>query len=135
MCAIISFMKSVVICGSRRYTDGIREFEAKLHKKGIVVYSPILNTNKHINELPEDLKRYAFLGLTWHHLEFIRKADVVFIYNKDGYMGNSTTIELEAAVALGKPIYSLEQDTTEQCRKVLIDEVIGSVDKLVKLLK
>lgn len=128
-------MKTVVICGSRRFTKEIREFEKELRNKGVTVFSPILNTNTKINDLPEDLKRYAFLGLTWHHIEFIRKADVVFFYNKDSYIGNSGTLEMGAAAALGKPIYALEDEKEEACRKVLIDEVITSVKDLMKYLK
>lgn len=80
-------MKSVVICGSRRFKPEIRKFEEELKKRGVLVFSPILNTNRQIDTLPSDLKRYAFLGLTLHHLEYIKKADIVFIYNKEGYMG------------------------------------------------
>ncbi|TRZ47065.1 hypothetical protein D4S03_11645 [bacterium] len=128
-------MKSVVICGSRRYRMEIRKFAKKLRSEGVTVFSPILNTNTEIKNLPDDLKRYAFLGLTWHHIEFIRKADIVFFYNKDGYLGNSSTLEMGAAAALGKPIYALEKERDEVCRGVLIDKVIGSAQKLIKYLK
>ena len=128
-------MKSVVICGSRKFRKEIRKFEQELRDEGVTVFSPILNTNTKINDLPDDLKRYAFLGLTWHHIEFIRKADVVFFYNKDGYIGNSGTLEMGAAAALEKPIFALEDENEEACRKVLIDEVISSVKNLMKYLK
>jgi len=128
-------MRSVVICGSRKFKPEIRRVEKKLREKGVVVYSPILNTNRNIDKLSTDLKRYAFLGLTLHHLEFIRKADVVYFYNKGGYIGNSGTLEMGAAVVLNKPIYALEEDKTEPCRAVLIDEVVKTPAKLVKLLK
>jgi len=81
----------IVICGSRRFTDAIRQVEKKLRQKGHIVLAPILNKNTNISKLPKDLKHYAFLGLTHHHFEFIRKADICFVYNKNGYMGNSTT--------------------------------------------
>lgn len=128
-------MKSVVICGSRRYRTEMRKFEQELKEKGVTVFSPILNTNVGIVDLPDDLKRYAFLGLTWHHIEFIRKADVVFFYNKDGYLGNSSTLEMGAAAALGKPIFALEDEKEEACRRVLIDEIVDSATKLLKHLK
>ena len=128
-------MKTVVICGSRRYKTEVRQFAQELKKHGVIVFEPIMNTNPKINHLDEDLKTYAFLGLTWHHLEFIRKADVVFIYNQDGYMGNSTTLELGAAAALVKPIFALEPDPQEATRNVLIDEIIGTADELIKRLK
>ena len=34
-------------------------------------------------------------------------ADIVFIYNKNGYAGVSTTLEIGGALMLGKPIYAL----------------------------
>jgi hypothetical protein len=128
-------MRSVVICGSRKFKDEARAFAAKLKKKGVVVFEPIFNTNTEINNLSPDLKNYAFLGLTWHHFEFIRKANVVFIYNKDGYMGNSATMELGAAATLGKPIYALEEDKTELPRNVLFDAIIKTPEQLIKYLK
>ena len=100
----------VVLCGSRRFTDEIRQAEKKLKKAGHIVLAPILNKNRGIDKLDPDLKRYAFLGLTHHHFEFIRKADICFIYNKDGYMGNSSTMELGFATACNIPIYVLEED-------------------------
>lgn len=128
-------MKSVVICGSRRFKPEIRKFEEELRNQGVVVFSPILNTNRNIDKLSSDLKRYAFLGLTWHHFEFIRKADVVFFYNKNGYIGNSGTLELGAAAALGKPIYALEEDKTESCRAVLIDGIVKTPAQLIEKLR
>lgn len=128
-------MRSVVICGSKRHKDEARVFAAKLRAKGVVVFEPFFNMNREIDTLAPDLKKYAFLGLTWHHFEFIRKADVVFIYNKDGYIGNSVTMELGASAILGKPIYALEEDKTEACRNVLIDKIVPTPQELVKLLK
>jgi nucleoside 2-deoxyribosyltransferase len=128
-------MKSVVICGSRRFKKGARVFAAKLKAKGVVVFEPFFNTDAEINNLSPNLKRYAFTGLTLHHFEQIRKADVAFIYNKDGYIGNSATMELGAAAVMGKPIYALEEDKTESARNVLIDEVIATPEKLIKRLK
>lgn len=127
-------MKSIVICGSRRFKPEIRDFEKKLREKGVLVFSPILNTNRQIDTLAPDLKRYAFLGLTLHHLEYIRKADTVFIYNKNGYMGNSATMELGAASVLGKPIFALEEDKEEPCRNVLFNEIIKTSKELIKRL-
>lgn len=128
-------MKSVVICGSRRFKSEIRKFEKKLRERGILVFPPILNTKRQIDSLPPDLKRYAFLGLTLHHLEHIRKADIVFIYNKGGYMGNSVTMKLGAASALGKPVFALEMDNEEPCRNILIEETVKSPAQLIKYLK
>jgi hypothetical protein len=128
-------MKSVVICGSRRFKKEAYEFADKLEGKGVVVFRPFMNTNKGISSLAPDLHRYAVLGLTWHHFESIRKADVVFVFNKDGYLGNSGTMELGAAAVLGKVIYALEEDKEESCRNVLFDKIIKNPDDLVKRLR
>lgn len=128
-------MKSVVICGSRRFKKEIREFAAQLKKAGVLVYEPILNDNPNINKLPQHFKRFAFLGLTHHQFSFIRKADVVYFYNKNGYLGNSSTLELGFAEALSKPIYTLEEDKEEPCRNVLFDEIIKTSSALIKRLK
>jgi len=130
-----SHMKSIVICGSRRFRTEIRKLEQELRDAGATVFPPSLNTNTGINDLPDDLKKYAFLGLTWHHIEFIRKADVVFFFNKDGYLGNSSTLEMGAAAALGKPIFALEDEKEEACRRVLIDEIVCSSKELIQKLK
>ncbi len=127
-------MKSVVICGSRRFEIEIRKFAKELNKNGVVVYEPILNQDRRINKLPENLKRYSFLGLTHHHFSFIRKADVVYMFNKGGYLGNSGTMELGFAEALGKPIYTLSEDKEEPCRNVLFDEIIKTPKELIKKL-
>jgi len=128
-------MKSVAICGSRRYKKEIRKFAAQLKNAGIIVYEPILNDDPKINKLPTHFKRFAFLGLTHHQFDFIRKADVAFFYNKDGYLGNSSTLELGFAVALGKPIYALNEDRDEPCRNILFDEIIRTSRELIKKLK
>jgi len=129
------FMKSVALCGSRRFKKEIRNFADKLEKAGVVVYQPLLNTDVKIRKLPEHFQYYSFLGLTHHQFEAIRKADVVFIYNKGGYMGNSTTLELGFAIALSKPIYALEKDADEPCRNILIDKVIKTPKHLINQLK
>jgi len=128
-------MKSVVICGSRRYKKEIKDFSRQLQNRGIMVFEPFMNENEKILELDEDLKTYAYLGLTLHHFEFIKKADTVFIYNKNGYAGNSTTLELGVAAGLGKPIFALENDKDEKCRDVLFDKIVKTYEELVDLLK
>jgi len=128
-------MKSIVICGSRRFKTEIRALADQLKKTGIVVYEPILNDDPKINKLPPHFKQFAFLGLTHHHFSLIRKADVVFFYNKNGYLGNSSTLELGFAEALEKPIYALEKDEDEPCRNILFDEIIKTPKELIKRLK
>ena len=78
------------------------------------------------------MKKYAFLRLTHHHFEFIRKADVCLMYNQDGYLGNSSTMELGFAIACWLPIYALQEDTDEACRNVLFDFLVTE-DEFVQI--
>lgn len=62
-------------------------------------------------------------------------ADVVYVFNKDGYSGNSTTLEIGYAVALGKTIYALSGDDEELCRNVLFRDIVSSAEGLIKKLQ
>ena len=129
-------MKSVVLCGSRRFKREMRDFARLLKDNGVQVFEPYLHSGEEEwQELSEDYKNFVALGLTHDHFYKIKMADVVFVYNKDGYIGNSTTLEMGYAVALAKPIYALEEDKRERCRQVLFREVVDSPDVLIKKLK
>ena len=129
-------MKSVVICGSRRFKPEIQEFAKKLKEFGVVVYEPYLHQGQEEwEEMSEPYKNFVALGLTHDHFYKIKMADVVFIYNKGGYSGVSTTLEIGCALALGKPIYALEADNTERVRNILFREIISTPEALIAQLK
>jgi len=128
-------MKSVIICGSRRFKPEIREFAKKLKELSVVVYEPHLHSGQEEWErMSDDYKKFVVLGLTHDHFYKIQMADVVFVYNKDGYCGASTTLEIGYAVACGKPIYALAADE-ELCRQVLFREIVSSPEELVERLQ
>ena len=129
-------MKTVVMCGSRRFKPEIREFAKRLKRLGVVVYEPYLHSGQdEWNKLSDDYKKFVALGLTHDHFYKIQMAYVVFVFNKDGYAGNSTTLEIGYAVAFGKPIYALSGDSKELCRHVLFREIISSPTALARKLK
>ena len=129
-------MKSVVICGSCRFKSQIREFAKKLKALGVVVFEPHLDSGKEEwTKLSDSYKNFVLLGLTHDHFYKIKMADVVFIFNENGYSGNSTTLETGYAVALGKPIYAFSGDDEELSRRVLIREIINKPEDLVERLR
>ena len=128
-------LKTVVICGSRRYKKEIIKFGADLKKLGVLVFEPYINSNYDgWGELSGEFQKYIVLGLELDHFYKIEMADVVFVYNKDGYSGVSVTLEIGCAVAKGKPVYALEQDTTEICRNVLFRDITPTPGELIKKL-
>jgi hypothetical protein len=129
-------MKSVVICGSRRFKPEIQKFTQGLIKLGIIVFQPYLHSGQEEWEnLSDGYKKFVILGLTHDHFYKIRMADVVFVYNKNGYSGVSTTLEVGYAIAMGKPIYALSDRDEELCRHVLFRGFIKTPKELAKQLR
>ncbi len=128
-------MKSVVICGSSRFKPEMKEFAKKLTELGAVVYEPYLYSNPdEWGKLTDEQREFVALGLTHDHFYKIRMADIVLVFNKDGYVGNSTTLEIGYAIAANKPIYALSDKDEEICRHVLFRSFISSPEELSKVL-
>ncbi len=128
-------MKTVAICGSMRFKKEIKNFTEDLKKRGVIVFSPYIEEdNNEWNRLSLQYKKFVALGLTHDHFYKIRIADVVFIYNKDGYVGISTTLEIGYAVGLGKPIYSLSEKDDELFRSILFRGVARTTEELINNL-
>lgn len=129
-------MKSVAVCASKKHKVEVRAFCRELRKLGIVVYEPNIHepVDKSSFFHSKHLTKTIFKGLTLEHFDWIRKADVCFIFNKDGYVGVSVTLEMGYASALGKPIYALEEKTGDPCRDALINAVVSTPSTLANLL-
>jgi len=129
-------MKSVVVCGSKRYRKEIAAFCKELESLGVLVFEPSIQ-----QPIAEDalihsdyVTSIVFKGLTLEHFDWIRKAEVCYVYNKGDYAGISVTMEMAYASALGKPIFALTPKTGEPLRDTLIDKVISSPKELAALL-
>ncbi|HTE57877.1 MAG TPA: hypothetical protein VK694_03960 [Verrucomicrobiae bacterium] len=129
-------MKSVVVCGSKRYKKEIADFCKKLEDLGVLVFEPSIQ--QPIFEHEKVGSDYAtsklFKGLTLEHFDWIRKSEVCFVYNKDDYVGTSVTMEMAYATALAKPVFALSGKTGDPCRDALIDKVIKTPQELAALL-
>jgi hypothetical protein len=130
-------MKSVVVCGSKRYKKEIATFCGQLEKLGVLCFAPSIQ-----EPISEDtfissayVTSKVFKGLTLEHFDWIRKAEVCYVYNKDGYAGVSVTMEMAYATALGKPVFGLSPTTGDPTRDSLIDKVITSPKQLANLLQ
>lgn len=130
-------MKSVVICGSNRFAPEMREFAKNLKVLGVMVYEPHLYraSGGAWEEIKEFDKKFVAAGLTQDHFYKMRMADIVYIFNKDGYAGVSVNMEIGYAAALNKPIFVFEEADEELCRKVLFSRVVKTPEELVEYLK
>ena len=130
-------MKSVVICGSSRFAKEALAFGKKLEKAGLVVYNPYFYraNGGDWTKISDFDKKFVAMGLTLEHFRKIELADVVFVFNKGGYSGPSTTLEMGYATALAKPIYVLSDKDPEICRSILFNGVVKTPEELIKKLK
>jgi len=140
-------MKSVVICGSQRYKEEIKAFTNSLRKLGVpVVFEPNFERRpkKFINaeekvRLASASYRKQIPALVHEHFDRLRKADVCYVYNKKGYVGINTTLEIGFAHGKNMIIYALEPEQHiklggEICRDILFTEIITTPEDLVKRL-
>ena len=138
---------SIVISGSfRRYYNGIRDAIKQFESLGVEVLSPmhsnvvnpgedfvILETDE--STCPDKLER--------EHLKAICRADALYLYNPDGYIGPSSAMEVGWALALRKSVYlkepcedatlryfARETATPEQIRSQLLGKRNGLSNKL-----
>jgi hypothetical protein len=130
-------MKSVTICSSNKFAKEALAFAEKLNKLGVTVLVPHYYTYHYggVDKVEGHNKKFIAMGLTHDHFNKIKKGDVTFIFNKDGYSGNSVTLELGYATALGKTIYALSDKDTETCRDILFSGYANTPEKLIKHLK
>lgn len=103
---------SIVISGSfRRYFDGISETVKAFEALGIDVLSPkaskVINPGEEFAVLETDDTDNP-KTLEQRHLDAIASADALYLYNPDGYIGDSSKMELGWANALGKPVFCKE---------------------------
>lgn len=112
-----------------------------LRKKGLKVIVPQPSHIRHGHK-PEELKskKYDKQTLTrWEaegafaHLENIRKADAVYIFNKGSYVGPAVTVEIGFSLALHKPLFA-KAPIADITVTNFINGVI-SPDKLLKILQ
>lgn len=97
----------VVMIGSTRFQNSFIEEAWNLTKEGKIVWLPNFRPSTMMSkgfDIPEEeLEDIGF--------NKIDIADSVFVVNEDGYIGSSTSKEIEHAKSINKPIrYMVEND-------------------------
>lgn len=100
--------KVVAICGSVRFWDKMQEMQELLElEDGYVV----IGVTPHVK--PSDFTPDEEDLLDELHREKIKMADAIFVVNVGGYIGKSTSSEIEFARSLGKEILYLESNASD----------------------
>jgi len=128
---------SIVVSGSfRKHFEGISKVIKEFEKLDVQVISPkpskVVNPEHEFVILETDDTNDPKI-LEQRHLDAIEKADALYIYNLEGYIEASATLELGWAIALGKPIYTKEQ-SEDFTLKLFSGEVATPIEVKEKLL-
>lgn len=124
---------SIVVSGSfRRSFEGISETVRTFESLGVEVLSPkaskVINPGEEFAVLETDDTSDP-QTLEQRHLDAITAADALYLYDPEGYIGDSLKMELGWAVALGKPVFCKElvADSTLKffCGSVATPEQVG----------
>jgi nucleoside 2-deoxyribosyltransferase len=96
-------MKSVCICGSFRFYEEMVQLRNMLQARGVPCEWPPPGPRRAPQAMTSDEARDTIM----RHLERMDRAEVIFVFNKDGYLGNSAVMEIGYAYAQCKPVYVL----------------------------
>ena len=140
-------MKSVVVCGSQRYKKEIKAFARRLRDLGVpIVFEPNFErqrarmlTKEERERLKSKSYRERVPAMVHAHFDRIRKADIAYFYNKNGYLGVNSMLELGFAHGKNMIIYALEpekpiEEGGEVCRDILFTEIVNTPEELLKRL-
>src|SRR3989338_7506674 len=114
-------LPTICFCGSFKFYNAMEIAAANLRMPGFKVIVPKPSHIRHGHKPAELKNKYDIKTLTrWEgagafsHLENIRKSDIVYIFNKNSYLGPAVTVEIGFALALKKIIlsYSKIKDIT-----------------------
>ncbi|MCH7604890.1 hypothetical protein IID24_02800 [Patescibacteria group bacterium] len=103
-------LKIVCVCGSTRFSKEIAVYKWELEKQGIMAIGLHLLPENYFSVQPSHQAEFEGVKDILDNLHF-RKIDLateVFVFNKNGYIGEQTGIEIVYAKIKGKEIEYLE---------------------------
>lgn len=104
----------ITLCGSTRFKDDFEAIARKLSLAGHIVLMPCVFAHIDGIKLTEEDK----IQLDNLHKQKINMSDMIYVINKDGYIGHSTYGEIDWANKMEKKIAFLEPiNTTEEEKK------------------
>ena len=142
-------MRSIVICSSMRFRDDLDRFTEKLTRFGVgIILEPDFRRlskatiqKEEAERLKEDSYRESVPGFVLSHLwKKIAPTDVVYIYNKNGYIGHNTLGELFFAAGKEKFICAYDErmlvdgKVREVCAEVLVNRIVRDPKELSEIL-
>ena len=127
--------KSVCICGSFKFYEDMEKIREELTRQDILCFTPEPCKLRDRNNITNDPHRTVdeARNCVSKHLRKIDAADLVYVYDRNGYVGNSVTMEIGYAVSRGKQVVALEP-IEDLSLMSLISKTVNP-DDLIRLLK
>ncbi len=129
-------MKVTIIGSFRKYYEEICKLINQFEKSGIQVMSPkksfIIDDVDGFVILNSDEKNQQPFIIQEHVFENIKKSDVVYVWNPEGYLGNSTCYEIGKIMGMRKPI--LFKENPKDLPIKIESGMIKSADEMVSWL-
>lgn len=103
----------ITVLGSTRFIEEMSILGWEFEKAGFIVFTPRLLPADYVRNISDDGRHAAESEgakdiIDRVYLVKVEMADSVYVYNKNGYIGESTRNELNHAISLNKPIKYLE---------------------------
>lgn len=92
-------MRIITICGSLKFQYEMMVVAQKLAYEGNCILTPIYPVIDNVEITQENLK-----NLKEEHFKRIELSDSILVINKNNYIGESTKLEIDYAISLGKKI-------------------------------
>lgn len=105
---------TVVVCGSTRFIEEMKQLETELTWQGFIVIAPTKINLKESNPLwdhPEDL-RAGIERLNYMYAAAINNCSWVVVYGD--YIGESVRKEVEYALSIDVPVFFTDQKKAEE---------------------
>ena len=102
---MIGEYKVITLCGSTRFKEDFERVNRELTLLGNIVIS--VGCFGHSGDSFTDEQKVMLDDI---HKRKIDMADAIYVINKDGYIGSSTTSEIQYAIRTGKQIIYMEDD-------------------------
>ena len=99
--------RRITLCGSTRFRDQFDFWNTHLTLAGNAVYSVAVDAHGEAREALPTEREKALLDEV--HLLKIKNSDAIFVLDVDGYIGASTSREIDFAKSQGKDVYYLSE--------------------------
>lgn len=99
-------IKIICLCGSTKFKEEFEKQNRAFTLRNYIVLQPGFYIHQTNDNVSIDTKN----ELDELHLKKIEMSDMIFVINKDGYIGDSTRREIDYATLLKKPIIYMETE-------------------------